>query len=122
MRQRQIEDNTLRRLNDLKERTQWDECEQFEDLKHAMRSLGDARKRVDDMHLTERTLDGQLRDKAARVAEEAATEAAELAAVAAYQQRKGDEEAAREAARAADAQELSNGIRTYNECASAPLC
>ena len=37
MRRRQVEDSTLRRLNELQEKTQWDECEHFEGVKANVR-------------------------------------------------------------------------------------
>jgi hypothetical protein len=35
-RRRQVEDNTMRRINALQEKTAWDECEAFEGLKATM--------------------------------------------------------------------------------------
>jgi hypothetical protein len=47
-RQRQIADNTRRRINALAEKTAWDECEAFEGLKAQMAGVAAAQKRADE--------------------------------------------------------------------------
>lgn len=45
-RQRQVEDNTARRINALHEKTAWDECEAFEGLKATMQGAPPIRART----------------------------------------------------------------------------
>jgi hypothetical protein len=120
-RARQVEDNTQRRVNALREEAAWAECAAFEDFKAEMAGVAGARKRAEDKHLTERQLDEQLREKARRRAEEAEREAAEVRAAEKVQAERAAAQAAREEAAAAAARALSAEIRLYNECAPSPL-
>ena len=82
-----------------------------------MRAIRDEQKRVDDMHMTERLLDQQVRDKCRRIQAEKDRDAEELAIVAAYQAARDAAEAARDAHAKAEALKLSDAIKRYNECA-----
>lgn len=117
VRRRQLEDNRLRRINALHEKTAWDECEAFEGLKATMAGVAAAQKRTDEKTGTDRELGQQLRDKARREAMEQERDAAELEAVLAAQTAANAAAAAREAAAAAERRSLSDAIRKYNECA-----
>jgi hypothetical protein len=61
VRARQVEDNTRRRVDALREEVAWAECEAFEGFKSEMAGVAEARKRADDKHRTERLLDEQVR-------------------------------------------------------------
>lgn len=60
VRARQVEDNTRRRVDALREEAAWAECEAFEGFKADMAGVSEARKRADDKHRTERLLDEQV--------------------------------------------------------------
>jgi hypothetical protein len=60
VRSRQVEDNARRRVDALKEEAAWAECAAFEGFKAEMAGVGEARKRADDKHRTERLLDEQV--------------------------------------------------------------
>ena len=60
VRSRQVDDNTRRRVDALREEAAWAECEAFEGFKAEMAGVSEARKRADDKHRTERLLDEQV--------------------------------------------------------------
>lgn len=118
VRARQVEDCTRRRIAALREDAAWAESEAFEGFKSEMAGVAEARKRADDKHEVERTLDAQMRDNMRRRKKEADRDAAELEAVRRVQAQRDEALAKREADAAAAERALADEIRCYNECAS----
>lgn len=115
VRARQVEDCTRRRIAALREDAAWAESEAFEGFKAEMAGVAEARKRADDKHEVERTLDAQMRDNMRRRTKEAARDAEELEAVRRVQAGRDAALAKREADAAAAERALAAEIRSYNE-------